>query len=285
MAISFVFPFFYKFVKLICPMDFLTDFRQFISANGLDGRRDIVPVPVTAGSPEQAAAVCRELQSLAGKVMFVAEDRWRSAGGMMRMRILAHCGRFRQVYARNCSVRRIDRAMAAAFLAEAHSYGDALSRFRYGLFVERATGEKGSLPVPPDGSKDYPGPLVGDLVAVAEFSKARRRVIDGESVRTFEWVRYASLPGIRVEGGMGKVLAAFVSEAGPEDVMSYADLEWSDGRAYRELGFRCETQREPVTFAVDPLTWRRTALKYVPDTSGMLFFRNFGSFKYRLKLK
>lgn len=279
-------------------MDFLSDFRQFIADNGLEDRHDIVPVPVTARTPEEAAAVSLALQPRAGQVMFVAEDRWRSAGDMMRARLLAHCRRFRQVYARNCSVRRIDRAVAAAFLAEAHSYGDALSRFRYGLFVDRATGEKDSsvvsLPqndndvilkykgVILSGAKDLPA---GTLVAVAEFSKARRRVIDGESVRTFEWVRYASLPGVRVEGGMGKVLAAFVSDAGPEDVMSYADLEWSDGRAYRELGFRCEAEREPVTFAVDPRTWRRTALKYVADPSGMLYFRNFGSLKYRLKLK
>lgn len=259
-------------------MDFLSDFRQFMRESGLEDRQDIVPVPVVAGTPEEAAELSRALQPRAGEAVFVAEDRWRSAGETVRARLLAHCGRFRQVYARNCSVRRIDRAEAARFLGECHSYGDALSRFRYGLYIERVTGEKGDAST---GAE----PSVGSLVAVATFSKARRRVIDGRSTRSFEWVRYASLPGVRVTGGMGKVLETFISEAGPEDVMSYADLEWSDGRAYRELGFRCVEQREPVTFAVDPRTWRRTALKYVPDTSGMLFFQNFGSLKYRLKLK
>ena len=258
-------------------MDFIEDFSLFMSSNGLGDRQDIVPVPLTARDPAAAEAQRASLEPMAGKAVFVTEDRWRTAGETVRLRLLAHCGRFRQVYARNCVVRRIERAVAAAFLAETHSYGDALSRFRYGLFVERVTGEKGQL----RETKDLPGPQPGDLVAVATFSKARNRVIDGRRVRSHEWVRYASLPGVRVEGGMGKLLDAFVSEVHPEDVMTYADLEWSDGRAYRELGFTLAGPRDPVTFAIDPLTWERRDVKYVSDTSGMLFYKNLGSLKYR----
>ena len=266
-------------------MAFLDEFRQFMAANGLEDRHCFVPVPVAASSPEAARAARIALQPQAGRAMFIAEDRWRAAGALMRSRVLSHAGRFRQVYARNCAVRRIDRGLAAQFLEQNHTYGYALSRFRYGLFVEKVTGEKGLLAFDDGSRKDYPGPLPGDLVAVATFSKARGRVVDGERVRSFEWVRYASLPGVRVVGGMGKLLSSFISEVGPEDVMTYADLEWSDGGVYRDLGFRCEGPRESVMFAVDPLTWKRTPVKYVPDTSGMLFFENFGSLKYRLKLK
>lgn len=249
--------------------DYLEEFSRFLEENGLAGRSDIVPVPVTAREPDAAAERQRVLEPLAGRTVFVVEDRWRSSGDAVRMRLLAHAGRFRQVYARNCSVRRIDRAAAGRFLSLTHSYGDALSRFRYGLFVDRITGEKGS------GS-----PAVGDLVAVATFSKARNRTVDDERVRTHEWVRYASLPGIRVEGGMGKLLDAFVDEIRPAYVSTFADLEWSDGRAYRELGFEAEGRREPVLFAIDPVTWERTDAKYLTDLSGKLFYMNFGSLKY-----
>ena len=251
-------------------MDFIGEFKRFMAENGLEGRLEAVPVPVTARTPEAAAAQAQALAPMAGRAIFIAEDRWRAAGDAVRARLLAHAGLFRQVYARNCAVRRIERAVAERFLEETHSYGDALSRFRYGLFVERVTGEKG------------PGnPVPGDLVAVATFSKARGRVIGGRRVRSHEWVRYASLPGVRVEGGMGKFLDAFVAEVRPEDVMTYADLEWSDGRAYRELGFALDSEREPVMFAVDPVTWERRALKYVQDATGMLYYQNFGSLKYR----
>lgn len=255
-------------------MNFLDEFNAFLSSNGLSGRTDFVPVPLTARSVEEAEAQWESLRPLVGARVFVAEDRWRARGEAVRRRLLAHTGRFRQVYARNCAVRRVDRAAAAAFLSECHSYGDALSRFRYGLFVEKVTGEKDSSAVP--GS-----PAPGSLVAVGTFSKARNRVIGGRRVRSHEWVRYASLPGVRVVGGMGKILDAFVSEVQPEDIMTYADLEWSDGRAYRELGFSLEGPRDPVLFAVDPTTWERRDLKYLDDTAGMLFFKNFGSLKYR----
>ena len=251
-------------------MEFLEEFNRFLAENGLEGRLEAVPVPVTARTPEAAEAQARALAPLAGRATFVAEDRWRADGDAVRARLLAHAGRFRQVYARNCAVRRIERAAAAQFLSQTHSYGDALSRFRYGLFVERVTGEKGAQ-----------GPAPGDLVAVATFSKARNRTVEGHRIRTHEWVRYASLPGVRVEGGMGKLLDAFVSELHPEHVLTFADLEWSDGRAYRELGFELESRRDPVLFAVNPSTWERIDAKYVPDTTGMLYYQNFGSLKYR----
>lgn len=129
------------------------------------------------------------------------------------------------VFARNCEVRRIDRNEAGAFLAANHRMGDATSRYRYGLYVKRSTGVSEMCCTP------------GTLVAVAAFSNARRWEKDGRTVSSYEWIRYASLPGIRVLGGMGKLLDAFISEVGPDDIMTYCDMEWSNGDSYRELGF------------------------------------------------
>jgi hypothetical protein len=36
---------------------------------------------------------------------------------------------------------------------------------------------------------------------------------------------------------MGKILEGFVSLVHPDDVMTYTDPRWSDGDAYRALGF------------------------------------------------
>lgn len=133
------------------------------------------------------------------------------------------------VYARNCSVRRIDKPSAAAFLNENHKFGDAACRYRYGLFVERSTGSS-EQSLPP-----------GSLVAVAQFSNARRWNKEGRTVSSYEWVRYASLKGLRVVGGMSKLLNAFVEEVHPDDVMSYAEKDSVDGGdAYLALGFESE---------------------------------------------
>ena len=71
-----------------------------------------------------------------------------------------------------------------------------------------------------------------------------------------------------------------MDEIRPTYVSTFADLEWSDGRAYRELGFEAEGRRGPVLFAIDPVTWERTDAKYLTDLSGKLFYMNFGSLKY-----
>mgnify|MGYP006988390554 CR=1 FL=1 len=106
--------------------------------------------------------------------------------------------------------------------------------------------------------KDYVAP--GTLVAVATFSNARKWQKGEKTIRSYEWTRYASLPGVRINGGMGKVLKAFIKEVQPDDIMSYADLEWSEGAVYEQLGFELEGHKTPVIFAVDS-QWQRTALK------------------------
>lgn len=240
----------------------------------------VISVPVVAGTSSDAvmqAGMLEEALSMiseagspihghedfspAGmKVVIVAEDLWRSRPEMMKPRLLAQFGIFRSVFARNTEVRRIDRPAAGRFLERCHTYGDAAARYRYGLF----------------------GP--GDeLLAVAFFSSPRVWNKPEGVVKSCEWVRYASLPDVRVTGGMGKVLKAFTEEVRPDDVMSYADMEWTDGSVYRRLGFTEESLRSPVLFAVDPVTYMRTPVSRAGMPQGCLFHLNRGSVKYRLR--
>lgn len=145
---------------------------------------------------------------------------------------------FRSVFARNCAVRRIDAALAREFLGSFHRYGWCRSRYCYGLFIGRAGGGRRDC----SGAEDLP---VGTLVAVSTFSQARRWLKDGRKVSSHEWVRYASLPDVRVQGGMGKMLDRFVEDVDPDDVMTYAPLARGDeGDVYRLLGFVQEGAKE-----------------------------------------
>lgn len=222
---------------------------------------DIIPIQVCSVTLKQAESQMIELSGIAGETkVIVAEDLWWSRNGMMRQRLLAQLGRFRSVFARNTEVRRINKQESSAFLSMFHTYGDASSRYRYGIF-----------------SKD------GEMVAAACFSSPRRWLKDKGYVRSYEWVRYASLPGVRVVGGMGKVLKYFIENISPDDVMSYADLEWTSGAVYETLGFERESFRRPVLFAINPETWLRTPVNGNVD-EGMWYHYNLGSVKYRLKL-
>lgn len=132
----------------------------------------------------------------------------------------------KNIFARNCAARRIDKPTAAAFLAANHRLGDTTCRYRYGLFTRRTTGAG-------EAATDE-----GTLVAVATFSNARRWHKAGSTVSSYEWIRYASLEGVRVTGGMGKLLQTFIDDVHPDNIMSYADAGWPDGGVvYEKLGF------------------------------------------------
>ena len=288
----------------------------------LDGRhiKVILPLEISAGTIEEAEAesdnaedAIRMITREAGYPLIITEDRWRSQRQMMEARLLAHLELFSQAYARNCEVRRIEKAEAQEFLNRNHSYGYAACKYRYGLFLKRHTGhiaaemgfpigsgmtdgEPGMTDGEPGTTDREPGttdretevpnrevgrtssPVIlnevknlseGLLIAVATFSNARRWVKEGKEIRSYEWTRYASLPDLRVSGGMGKMLKAFIKEVQPDDIMSYADLEWSEGEVYERLGFEAEARKEPVTFTIDPQTWERTAIKRSLDQLGM----------------
>ena len=281
-----------------------------ICARTMDGQhtRVILPLEISAGTLEEAVKESRmvyeavlSIRALEGYPIIIPEDRWKRQRPMMEARLLAHMEVFSQAYARNCEVRRIDKETAQRFLNNNHSYGYAACKYRYGLFLKRHTGhiareieEERFLGCARNDNRSDRGDIVGTLIAVATFSNARKWIKDGKEIRSYEWTRYASVPELRVSGGMGKLLKAFIKEVQPDDIMSYADLEWSEGKVYEALGFSEEQPKDPVSFEIDPETWERRAImrcqleqrttQVEQDTAGKLFYTNFGSRKLRLKL-
>lgn len=137
-----------------------------------------------------------------------------------------------RIFARNCKVEKIGRQEAGVFFSANHRLGDTRCRYCYGLFLKKAHGSLAE----------------GTMVAAAGFSGPRtwRRREEETPWKSFEWVRYASLEGYGVDGGMGKVLSAFIEEVHPDDIMSYADASSPhQGEVYRLLGF---TEEAPKTF-------------------------------------
>lgn len=275
--------------------------------NGDSAIRVIIPVSITAreisAAQEQQNWLKAAIEMISVRFgtypLIITEDRWKNQREMMHKRLLSHLEIFFPIYARNCEIRRIDKTEAAEFLKKAHSYADAACRYRYGMFLKRHTGH---IAVRGE-SLEY---LPGTLVAVATFSNARKWIKGEKTIRSYEWTRYASLPQIRVSGGMGRLLKAFIEEVQPDDIMSYADLEWSEGDVYERLGFRCEGEKSPVAFEIDQQMQRHPIILPTPESelpqpqepqpsqvpgphprqaqSGNLFYINQGSRKYRLKL-
>ena len=234
--------------------------------------------------------------NLSGDRLFLFEDRWWAAKEMVQERILARLERFRSVFARKCRVlsgrgNPEFGEQVREFLQKHHSYSSAKCRYRYALEYE------------------------GEIVAVATFSEGRpmvRRIDsplqnvpkeeqENSSILIFdsyEWVRYASLPGVRVVGGMGRLLNAFVEErytriepGTPLEVMTYSDTEWSNGDVYEKLGFKFAGERPPVEYHVHRQTFQRFSQRLYEKEllAGALpedfyVIHNLGSRKFLLQL-
>jgi len=220
--------------------DFRSSFEEFLESEKIDYSPSQEGLYLFSDRPLRIALVAAAgpfPTSPAPDTLYLFEDRWRKDNDNIKKRLLAHLGHFRSIFARNCRIEKLDTPLASAFLEKYHTYGAARSKYRYGLLYKN------------------------ELVAVASFSSGRPMMRECGELESFEWVRYASLPDVRISGGMGKLLQAFVEDIHPDEVMSYADLEWSDGGVYRALGFKEAGRRAAVDFYVDTESWERISVR------------------------
>lgn len=213
------------------------------------------------------------------------EDYWLSRRSVVQSRLAAMLGKSAKIPARLTLVRRIDNATTMDFLEANHLNGGTMSKFRYGLFLPK----RYYRVLPTDFAFDASTDEL--LVAVATFSNARIFEQNGSPFRSHELIRFASLLGTNVVGALDKLLNAFIREKSPDDIMTYADLEWSDGRSYKRLGFEERGNMPPREAYVDVTHMRRVR---TPEKAGhtagqlpveYLTVYNLGSIKYVRDIK
>ena len=220
------------------------------------------PVPLSAPkpSPEAFLALTRLAATRGLSCVHLWEDRWLYRREVVTARLLARLGGFRRVSARLCTVQRIDAPTYGDLLQLHHLNGATSSKFKYGLFLKNMVQNREVMQ------------QSGLLVAVAGFAGGRT-FREPAGWRSHELVRFASVGGTVVAGGLGKLLRAFVREHAPDDVMTYADRDWSDGRGYQQLGFELAGQTPPQFFSLDAAGDR------VPSVAETPLF-NTGNLKY-----
>ncbi|EKD32223.1 MAG: hypothetical protein ACD_77C00145G0004 [uncultured bacterium] len=221
-----------------------------------------------------------ELSLIGYKHITLYEDEWRTKSEIITSRLLINLGKSRTVFARNCEVRLIDSNTAKKFLNWNHLLGHTAASYYYALFVVK-------------GTESFPE-ISAEPIAVAVFSSPRPMNRDGEVISSYEWVRYASRRGVRVAGGMGKLMNCFIKEHSPQEIMSYADRDWSEGDVYKKLGFRFAGYTPPIDFVVNPVTFERVSIKklrrkFGEDSPEMyeenaLILRNRGNLKFLRRL-
>jgi len=119
--------------------------------------------------------------------------------------------------ARTLEVREVDQKTSKMFLDQNHLHGWAPSSVTYGLYTDQ-----------------------DQLVFAISFGRCRYN-------KNFQWelIRLCSLQNTTVIGGAQKVFAHFVRQRDPDSVISYADLQWSDGSVYSQMGFSHSHNGQP----------------------------------------
>jgi hypothetical protein len=148
-------------------------------------------------------------------------------------------------------VRRIDKPTADAFLTEHHLQGSPKAKFKYGLFLPKKYYRlvKNKLLID-EKSEEV-------LVAVATFSAPRTYYRDNSESRSIELIHFTNHSAFTIIGGLNKLLKFLEKEQKPDDIMTYVDADWSDGKAFEKLGFERIEKTEPITFFIDKKTYRR----------------------------
>lgn len=216
------------------------------------------------------------------------EDYWLTKKPIVISRLMAMQGVSVRIPARLTQVRRTDNVTTTDFLTVNHLNGPTSSKFRYGLYLPR----RYYRILPPDYHFDSSSDEM--LVAVATFSNARIFTQHNEPFRSHELIRFGSLLNTNVVGGLDKLLRAFTSEKHPDDIMTYADLEWSDGAGYAKLGFERRDVNPPARIYLDPAdlsrhTRLRAGTGKLEDNKispiGYLTVYNMGSIKFVRTIK
>lgn len=111
-----------------------------------------------------------------------------------------------RIYARSCTVQKIDKAVAAKFINQYHLQGYVRSEINLGLFFNNS------------------------LVSVMTFGKPRYN-----KKYEYELLRYCS--SHQVVGGAEKLFSWFVNHNSPKSIISYCDMSKFTGNVYNQLHF------------------------------------------------
>lgn len=164
------------------------------------------------------------------------QDIWLNKTNLVLDRILSMIGQAQRFYARQAVVARIDKKTTLDFLEEHHLHIPLPGKYRYGLFFK------------------------GELMSICIFSGARV-MRHTEGYRSFECIRFCTKRGYIGVGGLSKLLKAFYRDFKPSDLMTYIDLDWSDGDKYEKIGFEKVGFLKPQYYLVNRTTHQRTPYK------------------------
>jgi hypothetical protein len=168
------------------------------------------------------------------------EDVWLTRKNQVVHRLKSLLGLNIKIFGRKTVLQNLSQIEADQFLNFNHLQGSAKAKYRFGLTY-----------------KD-------NVVAVASFSGTRDMHRQGPDYISAELIRFASKDGCTVVGGMTKLIKHFSLITKPNDIMSYADRDWSLGSGYQSSGFILDKTIDPQDIYLNVNTLRRFFFHRLP---------------------
>lgn len=152
------------------------------------------------------------------QLIHIFSDEWNYKNELVKSKIRNILGVSRdlKIHARKCVIKEVDRKDKIQFMNDNHIYGDGNGSVHLGLFFEE------------------------DLVACASFIKNKDN--------KYKLDRYATSKVVM--GGFSKILSYFIKSYNPEEILTYADLRFTneDDNVYLKCGFTCNGTTKPGYF-------------------------------------
>ena len=185
------------------------------------------------------------------RVINLWEDVWKYSNEVVKSRLLSAIGKSVRLPARVTKVRRIDKPTADEFLNKHHLQGSPKAKFKFGLFLPknyyRLVENKSLID---ENHEEI-------LVAVATFSAPRTYYREESKSRSIELIHFTNHSAFTIIGGLNKLLKFLEKEQRPDDIMTYVDADWSDGKGFKKLGFKRIEKTKPIAFSVHKKTYER----------------------------
>ena len=152
------------------------------------------------------------LQSNSDIIIF--SDEWRDKKDIVKSRINYLLSNTQKIWARKCKIKEVkDNRLIREFLTKNHIQGFVGSKIKIGLYYN------------------------DELVSIMTFGNLRKNMGSNSKKDNYELLRFCNKLNTTVVGGASKLFRYFLNNYNPTSILSYADLRWSKGDLYKQLGF------------------------------------------------
>jgi len=149
------------------------------------------------------------------QLITVWEDDWINRGDIIKSIIKNKLGKIKnRIYARKCFIKEISSKENMAFCNDNHIQTGIAALIKLGLFYKK------------------------ELVSVMTFGKNRIILGQGSKEGEYELLRFCNKIDTSVIGGASKLFKYFLKNYNPQKIISYANLDISNGNIYNILGFQ-----------------------------------------------